>query len=369
MSSSTLLKLPSPSSFNCTTNEEKSTNTTNTTITITAPATAAATTTATAATTAATTATVTAANNITNPIVLNNLAIERLEECNDLSAACVLLDKATKIILEKEGKDSKILTPTQNEIDELQYVSKRTHFQWSQNIHNNNNDMNSTTKAVGNFLFNRGMKIIRQNSNHRLQHSTSAIRKKSINDTNNDNQRSLLSTPSITASSPSNIINNMNTSGILTNDDKAVIMYNTALVYQLLVIVNTATPTVITKNQQKVSTQQLRSRNLYLLSQTMLRKGQKYFKSKLCFYHFFHIAILNNLGQISYDLIDYRSSEHCFTLLYNNLKYLVRKQQQLSSSKKNKSSVALLWTGFCQSDVAGMFSNTIVKSPTAAPCA
>jgi len=267
---------------------------------------------------------------IMNPIVLNNLAVEELEG-KDFRSACTLLEKATEIILEDSSIES--LSSKKMIQEQMLFFSKRRSFEWSKIIQL----PDRSSSGVGNFIFTRAMSI------RNLRRRDSKM-------------------------SPTKQQNN----SIHTTDDKAVILYNTALAIQLQAV----------EEQKPDLALQTRARNLYLLSQAMLRKsGESGFKSKLCFTHFFHIAILNNLGQISYDLVDYRSSAHCFGLLSNNLKYLVQKRKIKKNSKNINSASSFsgnssitsiaLWkvTGYGQSDIAGMFSNTIVQTPTTAPCA
>ena len=124
---------------------------------------------------------------------------------------------------------------------------------------------------------------------------------------------------------------------------KAVISYNAALAAHLLGL-ETSESFLLTRAQY-----------LYKLSQAFLRKQQaKGSKmSKLLYAHFFHMAILNNLGQISIELVDYESSKSCFEMLLRNLKHIMSKAK----------------TVYGQEDLQGMLSNSIVILPTTAPAA
>ena len=124
---------------------------------------------------------------------------------------------------------------------------------------------------------------------------------------------------------------------------KAVISYNAALAAHLLGL------------ETSESFLQTRAQYLYKLSRALLRKQQaKGSKmSKLLYAHFFHMAILNNLGQISIELVDYESSKSCFEMLLTNLKHIMSKTK----------------TVYGQEDLQGMLSNSIVILPTTAPAA
>merc|ERR1711862_439690 len=134
----------------------------------------------------------------------------------------------------------------------------------------------------------------------------------------------------------------------LSSDVKAVIIYNTGLAFQLM---------AKEKNETSILS---KATAMYRLSQTILRNAnERGAKSKLCFNHFFHVALLNNLGQISYELVDYGASGHYFGQLELNLKHIV------SRSKSGKGGISL----FEKSDMLGMMSNTVVEIPNTAPCA
>lgn len=66
------------------------------------------------------------------------------------------------------------------------------------------------------------------------------------------------------------------------------------------------------------------------------------------------MAILNNLGQLSYELVDYECSKICFDQLHRNVMHLL---------KYEKPNV------YTKSDLNGMIANSIVDIPTTAPCA
>lgn len=133
----------------------------------------------------------------------------------------------------------------------------------------------------------------------------------------------------------------------LSSDMKAVIAYNTGLSFHLLA----------TENND--STLLVKAGKMYRLSQSILRESIKKGSpmSKLCLNYFFHVVLLNNLGQLSYELVDYEASGYYFEHLEMNLKHLVLKGMPYDGG------------AFDRRDFLGMISNTIVNLPNAAPCA
>lgn len=123
---------------------------------------------------------------------------------------------------------------------------------------------------------------------------------------------------------------------------KAVITYNAALAAHLLAV-ETCNSTLLAK-----------AHALYRLTRACLKKQrERGDKSRLCNQHFFHMAILNNLGQLSYELVDYECSKTCFDQLHRNLMHLLKYEKPV----------------YAQSDLNGMIANSIVSMPTTAPCA
>lgn len=234
-----------------------------------------------------------------DPITLNNIAVQHLEN-DDFSSAFNLLKITLQIIFTIEDENP-AATNTSESID----------FQWSKNVGlfakcklNDGNCMNR-------YVFPRGMFTIRKTQEKRT----------------------------------------MRAGRNLNSDVKVAIIYNAAVACHLLSLEKHCNTPL-----------QLRAQSLYRLSQNILREARnKGFKSKLCFQKFFHVAILNNLGQLSYELVEYESSANYFSQLEKNLYFLKRK------TKGN----SLLWqgTGYSQKDLAGMFSNTVIKVPNTAPCA
>merc|ERR1712150_265462 len=97
-----------------------------------------------------------------------------------------------------------------------------------------------------------------------------------------------------------------------------------------------------------------KARDTYSLSQTWVREASgNGIVSKLCFDYDFHVILLNNLGQISYELVDYGASSYFFNQLSLNLNHI-------ASQPKNE-------INFKNCDMNGMKSNVIVELPNAAP--
>jgi len=130
----------------------------------------------------------------------------------------------------------------------------------------------------------------------------------------------------------------------LCSDAKAAIVYNAGLAFHLAAMENND------------STFLPKARTTYILSQTILRKASENgITSTLCFDYDFHVILLNNLGQTSYELVDYDASSYYFDQLLLNLNHMASQP----TSKKS----------FENSDMVGMASNVIIDPPNAAPCA
>lgn len=124
---------------------------------------------------------------------------------------------------------------------------------------------------------------------------------------------------------------------------KAVILYNAGLAAHLL-------------GTRRSDSRLLRkAHSMYTLSRMTLKKRHADgFRSPLCHKHYFHMALLNNLGQLSLELVDYQSSKVCFAQLYKNLMCLMTRKKAAVYGKR---------------DLEGMIANSIVEMPNTAPCA
>eukprot|EP00547_Thalassionema_nitzschioides_P010752 CAMPEP_0194263050 /NCGR_PEP_ID=MMETSP0158-20130606/46857_1 /TAXON_ID=33649 /ORGANISM="Thalassionema nitzschioides, Strain L26-B" /LENGTH=231 /DNA_ID=CAMNT_0039003217 /DNA_START=53 /DNA_END=748 /DNA_ORIENTATION=- len=130
----------------------------------------------------------------------------------------------------------------------------------------------------------------------------------------------------------------------LCSDAKTAIVYNAGLAFHLAAMENND------------STFLPKARTTYILSQTILRKASENgITSTLCFDYDFHVILLNNLGQTSYELVDYDASSYYFEKLFSNLNHI--------ASRTISNNI------FENSDMVGMTSNVIVDVPNAAPCA
>jgi hypothetical protein len=131
-----------------------------------------------------------------------------------------------------------------------------------------------------------------------------------------------------------------------TSEERAVIVYNAALAAHLLANV-TAKSAVMN-----------RAKSLYILSRHILRTRRAAgAKSSLWNKHFFHIAILNNLGQINYELTEFAIAKTYFACTKQIVLFLA------SSRQSEESQI------YCMSDLKGMRGNAILDMPTAAACA
>lgn len=176
--------------------------------------------------------------------------------------------------------------------------SRAVHFSWSKEAPTPNNS-DTDDDLIGTFIYSRGMFL------NQTKHGTPEV----------------------------------------TGEVKAVIAYNAALATHLLAI-ETSESALLRK-----------ALAFYNLSHKALRKlcsgGAK---PALCFKLHFHMVILNNQGQLTYQLVDYRSSQLCFKQLAKNVRFLM--------GRKNSSSRA-----YCPTDMRGMLGNSLIETPTTAPCA
>lgn len=127
-------------------------------------------------------------------------------------------------------------------------------------------------------------------------------------------------------------------------DCKAAIFYNAGILFHLI------------GHLTNDSSYLTRAMDLYISSQSILRNALGQGKrSVLCFQHCLHVALLNNLGQISYELIDYDATEYYFQNLKLNLKYFVARETKEGAIDGT--------------DYMGMVSNTMIDIPIMAPSA
>lgn len=125
---------------------------------------------------------------------------------------------------------------------------------------------------------------------------------------------------------------------------KVVIIYNAALAAQLLGI----------KKSESALLKQAQA--LYHLARSVLRKRRELGDwSLLCSKYFFHMAILNNFGAVSFQLTEYDISKSCFERLKKNLMLL------LIRGRGQKY--------YTHTELVGMMTNSIVEPPLTAPCA
>lgn len=131
------------------------------------------------------------------------------------------------------------------------------------------------------------------------------------------------------------------TSTAVSRESKAAILYNAALVAHLLAVWGPI---------HGHSALLRRAKKLYNLSRILLKQCPK---SMLLHKLFIHMAILNNLGHLSYGLVDYECCRLYFGFLYKTI-----------NCGETACTVA-----FDQRDIQGMAGNSVFVTPTAAPCA
>ena len=248
-------------------------------------------------------------------IEINNIAVQNLEY-NNFSSACKLLTPAVKSILANYSAPT-----TSCSIDCWKY----TRFEWSKTTNdqilkskssksNANNSFSDST--IGSFLFSRAMYI------------------RDLRPVRHPNQ-------------------------VLSSDIKAALIYNAGLAFQLQAIKQNNDFTLLSK-----------ARDMYRLSQAILRDAnqKKKSSSKLLHKHYFHVALLNNLGQICYEFVEYAESRHYFQNVEANLLHIMsRESKRMKKNPSRKSQKN--HQPFHAADMFGMMSNTLVDIPNAAPCA
>lgn len=138
---------------------------------------------------------------------------------------------------------------------------------------------------------------------------------------------------------------------------KAILCYNNALVYHLLATSITKTKLIRTTatSTKKHDLYLQRAKLLYRLSGGILKQLQPVLSEQENL-RLFHVAIWNNLGIISYDLVDYRATKNCFHQLNRNL-----------TCFQNTNSIASC--DLYQNDILAMYCNAMLDVPTTAPCA
>jgi hypothetical protein len=127
---------------------------------------------------------------------------------------------------------------------------------------------------------------------------------------------------------------------------RAVILYNAALATHLLA------------NMTAKSAVMNRAKCLYILSRQVLRtRRDGGANSSLCKRHFFHVAILNNLGQINYVLTEFALAKMYFANAKQKVLFLTAYRRSEESQI------------FSISDLKGMCGNVMMEMPTTAACA
>eukprot|EP00546_Thalassionema_frauenfeldii_P011865 CAMPEP_0178910410 /NCGR_PEP_ID=MMETSP0786-20121207/9083_1 /TAXON_ID=186022 /ORGANISM="Thalassionema frauenfeldii, Strain CCMP 1798" /LENGTH=216 /DNA_ID=CAMNT_0020582661 /DNA_START=87 /DNA_END=733 /DNA_ORIENTATION=+ len=214
------------------------------------------------------------------------MAVQNLEY-NDTKSACEFLTTAVKVILNTSAIFRRSTRPQQENL------SIYTHFEWSDATYFELKSSPQNNDPFGTFLFSRAMFV------HDRNPTTRPCRRH------------------------------------LSADAKAAIVYNAGLTFHILAI------------KQNDSRLLSKAGSMYSLSQTILRKAAETgYNSKLCFHSFFHIVLLNNLGQMSYMLVDYDASSHYFGQLELNLRYITSRPKHENTFDSN--------------DMLGMMSNTFV---------
>ena len=127
---------------------------------------------------------------------------------------------------------------------------------------------------------------------------------------------------------------------------RAIILYNAALAAHLLA------------NVTAKSEAMNRAKSLYILARHVLRTRRGGgVNSSLCNKHFFHLAILNNLGQINYELTEFALARAYFA----NAKQMILFLATCRQSEEDQI--------YSKSDLKGMCGNAMMEMPTAAACA
>lgn len=249
--------------------------------------------------------------NYFDPILyFNNHALNILENNNNKSnimVCCELLETAVALISknndDEESMSSSFVVSQEQRQDNEKEESLCYNFQWSKSF------SCKTNADFKTFIFSKGLKILL------------------------DNHHSGLSK--------------------LNHDCKAAIFYNAGLVLHLMAYVSNDSWYLI------------RAKQMYCSSQAILRNTFETRENDgsiplICLQNYLHIALLNNLGQISYELAEFDATEHYFHHLNLNLNHFVPKAQRLIVKEEGMIDTT---------DFAGMVSNTMLDIPIMAPTA
>jgi len=238
---------------------------------------------------------------LSDPIELNNVGVRNLES-NDITSACEQLTRAVKLVLRTQNTTSSRKSLKLRGMQSNKCIS----FRWSKDTPLSKSKDETQT---GTYTFSRGM----------LVYETSKTK--------------------------------YDARCTLSSDVMAAICYNAGLAFH-----HAATR----RNESLLLKKAL---TMYQLSQTILRRANRRdAKSRLCHSFFFHVALLNNLGQLSYELVDYQASRYYFGHLESNVRFLVSKASSIKSSPKEG-------TTYSPENLIGMMSNAIIAMPNAAPVA
>mmetsp|Transcript_2513 Transcript_2513/g.3696 ORF Transcript_2513/g.3696 Transcript_2513/m.3696 type:complete len:259 (-) Transcript_2513:68-844(-) len=238
-------------------------------------------------------------------IILSNKAVQQLESSNDnYHSARQLLRQALTIII------CQIVDVQQ---DSSKKSPAASFFQWSSQISTitKNEELDDETTTTG-FVFTRGIYI-----------------------------RSLTTRLEIV---------------------KAAICYNTALTHHLL-----ATTQLDDSNHYTTTTDQLlqQAKLFYSRSAQILRNVNEPGEKRRLLLRLLHMVILNNLGQVSYVLVDYHTSQECLDQLQRNIILYYSIHRRRTKKKKKRTCNP---TGFCpHDDLIAMHFNTLLDVPMTAP--
>lgn len=234
-------------------------------------------------------------------IQYNNRAVQELE-LYDYEKAYVLLKKAIMMIAKKQPNHKTKISRCPNDSDSV------VQFQWSPNDSTRTSSVANAHNDGGRFIFYRGIYIL----------------------------------PSLytTVAYGCHI--------------KAAMLYNCALAHHLLApLLDHTTPDAMLQQSQRLY---FASQNLMQKYQAQQRKQQRSNTIRInkCFLRLFHVAVWNNMGQISLDLVNYTAFQCCLERLD---RYLHR-----HAAKKT----VFIADG---NDLAEMHRNVLMNVPTAAPVA
>jgi hypothetical protein len=131
------------------------------------------------------------------------------------------------------------------------------------------------------------------------------------------------------------------------NELSAVVVFNTALSTQLLAM------------NQSESDLLLRSRELYMMSLRLLRRDNDYKQRSLSAGLTFNLVLINNLGQLSYELVDFSEGRKYFDELAMLLlcPFIPRNQNICRTGQLE------------ECDLKGIMLNVMLHAPSTAPCA